>query len=1172
MKKYRYPGARPFTEDQKAIFFGRDREKKELLQLIDLDQVILLHSKSGMGKSSLINAGIIPELTKNGSDDPAESTAYVPILFRFGAFTEDSQDTPLKVTRRRIRMEHPLENSFLEKILPGDDSLWTYLKNVQIRRPKAKGFIMIFDQFEELFTYPKEQIDLLGKELASAFFEEIPQRFIDKFEERYQENDSFLSDEEIALLHEPFRLKIIFAIRSDRMSLMDKMKRFFPTILQNTYELEALSAESAEEAIINPAYSQEPGFISPTFDYSDEALEYILSYLTKNKTQKIESFQLQILCQYVETEVIDKNLKEVTVESLGDLDEIYANYYGNQIAKLDDEQEQLAARKFIEEGLILEEEQRRLSLHESQILSFYGISIELLRKLVDTHLIRREPTTEGGYIYELSHDSIVAPILIAKKERREKEVVLAEQRRKEEEAKRLKQLEEERKIDKKRLRTLQRANITTIAAILLTVFAVFVFYESKKQREKDALEQAEKDVILEAERKFSKSNSLTSQAMIAERLDRTKALKLIKEAREINSENTLADRVLNELLISSKSYPFYQHEFKGHRDHIHSVDISGNGQWILSGGKDKRVSLWTIQGDSLLDSKEVHTKKINAVQFSNDRKYAVSASDDSTAIIWKVTKEGALQPIDSLMHEKAVLDAAFSPEGNRLITCQAEVSTSVLVWRKNKRNDWIVTDSVKTLKGRLTAGLLTKGPRPEAVYATQDGLIVAFSVEKDTSRSVLDLSEKKIFANAIALSKKGDLLAAGLSNGMIKLLDFSSGDELLTFFAHDSEITDISFGADGTSILSCSSDKKAKQWDLEGRLLTTYLGNKDGVNGIATDQEGKYIVTGGEDRVIKVWEKKEYFEREIKVSSENVWPVEFSEDGIYMAAGSDEVKIYEVASPDKKPIIFSPGNKVNALRFLSKKKLAVASGDMIRIYDVSTKELIMKLDDPESGGIWSHSINCLAQHPVNSTLLAAGNQNGDIVVWDHTTGEIIKEKQKRKAHADRIFDLAFSSSGDYLITGSRDKTARIWEFGKLNEEPLRVLDEHKDFVRAVAASPVTDTLFLTGSYDNTIQLWYLNGEQPAYTYESHTSDISSLDFAKNGKEFISASSDNTARIWTVNGGEKPSIIQHNQSIRSAVYSFETDPVYILTGCKDGTIRLWKTGRAETLLKELDEMK
>jgi len=58
----RYPGLKPFTDKEQKIFFGRDEDREKLLQKIKLEQIVVLYSKSGLGKSSLLNAGVVPEI------------------------------------------------------------------------------------------------------------------------------------------------------------------------------------------------------------------------------------------------------------------------------------------------------------------------------------------------------------------------------------------------------------------------------------------------------------------------------------------------------------------------------------------------------------------------------------------------------------------------------------------------------------------------------------------------------------------------------------------------------------------------------------------------------------------------------------------------------------------------------------------------------------------------------------------------------------------------------------------------------------------------------------------------------------------------------------------------------------------------------------------------------
>jgi hypothetical protein len=412
-KLRRYPGARPFSTDQKGIFFGRDQDIKGLAELISIEQSVVLYSKSGLGKSSLINAGVIPKLKEEGS--------LIPFSFRFGACSSGAANSPLSTTIDRLASLH--KSNLLDKILPGDNSLWYHLKSMQVAGEQKKGYLLIFDQFEELFTYPKEQVTEFARQMAELLYTTIPVRFREVMEEkmRGEKKDPFLSDAEMKSLHQPFEIKVMMAIRSDRMSLLNQVTAYLPNILKTCYELKALNNDQAEDAILTPAYLKNDRFITPVFDYTDEAIEKILDFLSKGNTQEIASFQLQILCESVERKVMEQGITLVKTEDLGDIESLYKNYYDDQLATISSREEQHAARLLIEEGLIFEEEERRLTLYEGQIYKTFNISPELLRKLVDCHLLRSEPSTQGeGFNYEISHDSLAAPILKSKKKEGQK--------------------------------------------------------------------------------------------------------------------------------------------------------------------------------------------------------------------------------------------------------------------------------------------------------------------------------------------------------------------------------------------------------------------------------------------------------------------------------------------------------------------------------------------------------------------------------------------------------------------------------------------------------------------------------------------------------------------------------------------------------------------------------
>lgn len=410
----RYPGVKPFETAERDLFFGRARDIEDLLDLVWLEKLVVLFGKSGYGKSSLINAGLLPEIEREA----------ISIVVRFGAYVEGQTLARLDNLRDRINDAVPNNPDavFLDDLnLP--ESLWLLVKRKQ--SPKQRCFVLIFDQFEEFFTYPKSVQQAFKEQLAELLYTEVPQAARDR-------TDS-LSAEQQAFIATPFDAKVLFAIRSDRMSLLDSMKDKLPSILQKRYELRGLSEVQAREAIERPA-QREGHFASPTFAYSPEALRAMTQKLAETKSAQrsgIETFQLQILCEYLEDKVIKGEIPNNRIEPqhfADNIDEVFEGYYQRFLDRLDPSGRQ-AAQLLIEEGLVFSDiqtgESRRLSMDADMLLQRYatnGITEITLRKLESTFLLRREANTVGGFNYEISHDSLLPSIIKLKSKRQIAEV------------------------------------------------------------------------------------------------------------------------------------------------------------------------------------------------------------------------------------------------------------------------------------------------------------------------------------------------------------------------------------------------------------------------------------------------------------------------------------------------------------------------------------------------------------------------------------------------------------------------------------------------------------------------------------------------------------------------------------------------------------------------------
>jgi hypothetical protein len=482
----RYPGVKPFSAKEDTLFFGRDNDIASLISRIFLRQTVVLLGKSGYGKSSLINAGVIPALK-------AESSwTYFTIRFNNYSDKEGKQNLPPSETVRQ-RLKECAGNDLyadFKNLIAGEDSFWYWVKQNQANNKNSK-FIFFFDQFEELFTYPTSQVTDFAEQLSELLYDDVPTKYKIKISELYEQD--LLDDRLHGFIDKNAEIKVVFSIRSDRLSLMNGLKDRLPAILQNCYELDALNTNDARKAITEPAkLSKELGFETPEFSFTDKAIDKILATIANPQDGKIEAATLQIVCRYVEDNLVAiKNLTLIDENNLGNITKIIQQYYTDVLSKLSEE-EKLKAQLLIEDELIIGD--KRNSLLEEYIISLekIGVSSELLTKLEQSSLLRKERDASGRILYEISHDSLVSGIKEVAQGRRVQEEEKEGRRRKEEDDKKKTELEkkyaEEKRNTEKLLRlNRQIKNMSRIAwglaivCIIVAVFAASLRKEAVKQ-------------------------------------------------------------------------------------------------------------------------------------------------------------------------------------------------------------------------------------------------------------------------------------------------------------------------------------------------------------------------------------------------------------------------------------------------------------------------------------------------------------------------------------------------------------------------------------------------------------------------------------------------------------------------------------------------------------------
>jgi hypothetical protein len=377
-----YVGPRPFEWEDRDRFFGRDGEASELLSLIIAHRALLLYAPSGAGKTSLLNARLIPLLKEEGFEvlplarvrglpEHIESVD-IPNLFVFNTLMnwEEYEADEGRVARMSLpgyleKLEHPVDEEDL-----------------------ALPRVAIFDQFEELFSFHVERWDE-----RQGFFQQVGHA-----------------------LEEDRLLRVVFSIREDYIAQLDPYAELMPEKLRSRFRLERLRKGAALAAITKPLGGTKRSF-------AEDAAEELVAELMKVRVetaprglvevtgQFVEPVQLQVVCQSLwqdlppETTVITSD----HLQDFGDVDQALSGFYQRSVERA---VERTSARegdlrRWFERSLITPAGTRGTVYRGPEQTG--GIPNEAVDVLTDLHLIRAEYRA-GSRWYELTHDRFIEPV------------------------------------------------------------------------------------------------------------------------------------------------------------------------------------------------------------------------------------------------------------------------------------------------------------------------------------------------------------------------------------------------------------------------------------------------------------------------------------------------------------------------------------------------------------------------------------------------------------------------------------------------------------------------------------------------------------------------------------------------------------------------------------------
>jgi WD40 repeat protein len=1207
-----YVGLQPFTEAHRPFFFGRERDQRVIVSNIRAVPLTILYGPSGVGKSSVLFAGVVPHLKER--NDCAVAV--------FRDWQEKSFTNQLKKTCiAAVTLSDDADSDSFPS-LTLDDLLY------QLGETSRKSICVIFDQFEEYFFYHP------GGPLSDAFEGELAR----------------------AINRDEVDVNFLIALREDSVHKLDRFRARIPNLLGNSLRLEQLDKKSAERAITMPleVYNQR---FSTHFSIEAELVKEILdqtgarplavSFASEIDThenrepaargaiERIETPFLQLVMERLWEEEREKSsvLRLITFQRLGGAKEIARTHLERKLEKLEPEERAVCVEFF---DRLVTPSGTKVACRLDDLIQWAGNLAErvpdILKHLEEGRILRRIEAASGGPpLYEVFHDVLGGAILEWRKQYL-KEREIAEATRQADEGRRLAEVETMR-VEQERAREARSvAKFRRLSAALAIAFValagtlilvMMLFRRSCEDTRRSSLREGIDRAV-----NFLDSDPERSGIM---------ARDLLKEAGEFRD----IEREATDLLSRAIAVSAVRLNFLMGNTQIMAEAYAPERNLLATVGKDGTVKLWDTKLGSLWNpnrgSGNLHLPagvaefSVAQARFSPKGELLavdIGQGDKGDAYVWSVDSGGLVEPLSG------VTCFAFSPDGHLIAAGTQSRSVEVwdtASWKLQKRIPLDEPDLGLPDHDFIT-GIAFDPTGKRIATAHQYGDVMLLDpimgrVKKLRSKGSDHAHTATV--HCVAFSRDGRLGSAS-ADKTAKLWDAETGKFEGTLKGHSDEVNFLEFSPNGKQVITCSQDNDAMVWDAQtGELIHKLSGHTNAVHKASFSPSGKLIASVSADSSVRLWNaEKGTFLFSLKghngpvgdsnfsadgytiftlgwdgtakawdISGEHaglVNQVLFSQTGKLATAGSDgTAKLWDPVSGNVLQILSGHQQSVQAVAFTSDgTRLATASLDhSVRIWDAVTGELKATLRGHED------AVNEVVYHPKDKNMLATAGLDGDVLLWE---AEKPEKPYKLGSHSWQALHVAFSPDGSQLASAGSSGDAFIWDVKSKGEMvPLKdpKLDgaggddrAHEGQIYRIAFSPKKGDYVLTCGGDQTAKIWRAsdghllhefgdpgmestamaasNAKTGTSRKTAHKGIVFDAEFnPQDGQTVVTASLDKTAKIWDVSSGNLlQTLTGHTGPLIAAI--FDPAGTHIATASWDGTTKIWEKNQGEALFKEV----
>ncbi len=1124
------PTLTPIEQDemvaQEIAASGREQDVNRLIERMTRAdrKVTVIHGPSGVGKSSIVYAGLVPALKNRTLGDrialPVALQVYTDWVRELGNSLAQALEN-----FGGSEGEELIDASFNE-IPNHQDKIPKILDQLRLNAKRNLLTVLTFDQFEEFFSvstnpsHRRQFYDFLKNALNLEF------------------------------------VKVIFSIRQDYLHELLEIEQFNLEVIDNDiltknirYRLGNFSLEDARsviEKLTNRAHF-----------YLETALLDALVQDLAGELGTVRPIELQVVGAQLQAENITTLAQ---YQKLGPKQRLVERFLEKAITDCGPENENSA---WLVLSLLTDENKNRPLKTRAELGVESGIEsqkldliLEILEKSGLVFLLPEVPANR----YQLVHDYLVD--FIRMKDELNIQQELQELRQKD------KQSQDE--IEQLRAELTEKELLVRQKELLAKLAQATAQQRSTEEKLNQVLEQRLRNAKLLGATFFlfaliagvfglraaiGETNarlsdlSASSEALVTSNKQFEALLKSLRVGKQLKQSLGATPDTQMRVVTALQQAVYGVREYnrlEKHTDWVSSVSFSPDGKTIASASKDNTIKFWKADGTLLKNlgrSAGGHIAGVYSVSFSPNSKMIASASEDKTVKLW--SSDGVL--LHTLIgHSNSVSGVSFSPD--RQTVASGSWDNTVKIWGVNgvlKRTLTGHTDKVW--------GVSFSPDGQTLASASADGTVRLWDSSDGKQLQILKAHNQPV--TSVSFSPDGLLLATASWDNTVKLWgsDKQRGFQTIaykTLQGHNSQVLNVSFSPNGQMIASASRDNTVKLWRRDGTLIDTLIGHGNLVQGVSFSPDSQTIASASADNTVKLWQRDKPPLTVFKGHTGPVNSVSFSPDGKAVSKAMPEGLI-ATASEDKTVRLWSSDgrvlhtlkgheNAVNAVSFSPKEQtLATASDDKtVKLWSFDGRVLHTLIGHvaPVISVVFSR----------DGQMIASASEDKTVKLWSRH-GDL---KHTLAGHTSRVYGVSISPDGKTIASGSEDKTVKLWSRdGTL----IKTLTGHNDAVNWVSFSP-DGQMIASASGDGTVKLWRSRDGVLQHTLKGHNSSVYWVSFSPDGQTLASASKDKTVKLWSLDSNLIATLQGHSDAVFGV--SFSPDGKVLASASKDQTVILW----------------